>query len=374
MKQLTAQEAARFLVKKQGLNGERSYHKKEGVLSFLRGAGCVQTDEVDLCGKAHELTLLSRVDGLSRPLLKEMLYQDHTLRKIPDKGLGLIADSDLSLYPEVRKTFSDYLKARPEAHRLGEEMKEKAQKEGFLRREDWTQPGAKAVLEALCYSGILAQSLTEEGQLCYVPDPGNRENFPFENDEERLCARVWRRIGGAGLLSDLSGEAWLGIPGLTPGNRSRIFARLLQEEAIFPLRVEGISYPLYCLAEDVPLLTEPSDFNERTIRLLSPLDNLLWDRKLIAAIFHFTCKWEYNTPPEQREFGAYVLPLLKGSAFAGRIEPVFDSGCLQVRAFWPEKGFTGDNRFWWSVEDEVYRLCRFLGGSQVRWENGWMRG
>ena len=103
---------------------------------------------------------------------------------------------------------------------------------------------------------------------------------------------------------------------------------------------------------------------------------MLWDRKLIAALFDFHYKWEIYTPEEQRHYGYYVLPVLCGERFAGRIEPVCDrhANVLVVRRFWPEEGVRINDRFLWALEDAVQTLCRFHGLSRVVWQQGWLAG
>ena len=54
-------QARQFLLLKHGLLGSYKFSGKEGALDFVRQAGCIQFDPVDVCGKNAELTLQSRV-------------------------------------------------------------------------------------------------------------------------------------------------------------------------------------------------------------------------------------------------------------------------------------------------------------------------
>ena len=47
-------------------------------------------------------------------------------------------------------------------------------------------------------------------------------------------------------------------------------------------------------------------------------------RTLINELFDFDYKWEIYTPENQREYSYYVLPILYGDRFIGRIEVVSD--------------------------------------------------
>lgn len=61
---ITKKQAAQFVLRKQGLIGSYRFAGKDGAYSYVRQAGCIQYDPVDVCGKNAELTLQSRVKGL----------------------------------------------------------------------------------------------------------------------------------------------------------------------------------------------------------------------------------------------------------------------------------------------------------------------
>jgi len=51
---------------KHGLAGEYRFAGKEGIKEFVKQAGCIQYDPIDICGKNAELVLQSRVKGFTR--------------------------------------------------------------------------------------------------------------------------------------------------------------------------------------------------------------------------------------------------------------------------------------------------------------------
>ena len=74
------------------------------------------------------------------------------------------------------------------------------------------------------------------------------------------------------------------------------------------------------------------------VRVLSPFDPLLRDRKRTEWLFGFRYRIEIYVPEEKREYGYYVFPLLEGDQLVGRIDMRRREGRLYVRALWPERG------------------------------------
>ena len=73
------------------------------------------------------------------------------------------------------------------------------------------------------------------------------------------------------------------------------------------------------------------------MRILGPLDALLWDRSLVRTVFGFDYSWEVYKPKEKRRFGWYVCPLLHRGQLVGRLEGKVDGTTLVVDRIWREK-------------------------------------
>ena len=66
--------------------------------------------------------------------------------------------------------------------------------------------------------------------------------------------------------------------------------------------------------------------------LLSPFDNLLWDRIEAEQLFGFEHRLEIYKRPHERIYGYYVLPLLDGDEVVGRIDLKADRKAGTLRA------------------------------------------
>ena len=101
---LTRRQARRFLLLHHGLIGAYRFRGKQGAYDFVRQAGCIQFDPVDVCGKNAELTLQSRVQGFTKQTLWQLLYRDRLLVDYPDKNLSILPTEDWPYFERYRRS------------------------------------------------------------------------------------------------------------------------------------------------------------------------------------------------------------------------------------------------------------------------------
>lgn len=103
---------------------------------------------------------------------------------------------------------------------------------------------------------------------------------------------------------------------------------------------------------------------------LAPLDCFLWDRNLIRELFGFDYRWEIYTLTAKRKYGFYVLPVLYGERFVGRIEAVAEkkTGVLTVKNIWFEDGVRQTKKLLSEIEKCVKRFAKFNGCKEIRVE------
>lgn len=382
---LTKNQARRFMLLKHGLIGKYKFIGKNGVLEFVGQAGCIQFDPVDVCGKNAELVLQSRVKGFTKQMLYDLLYKDRSLFDYFDKNLAIMETSDWPYFEREREHYKNGGRSHYEVGVVSQEIKDIIRVKGpvsssdidFNESVDWYWNNTKlsrAALELMYFRGELAVH-HKKGTIKYydlaencIPRQLLRTQEPHREEMEYLKWRVLRRIGGVGLLWNKASDAWLGI-GLKARERNEIFAQLVNEDKLIALQVEGISNSLYCLRSDIVLLDEILEDNKIKDRceLIAPLDNLIWDRCLIKALYDFDYKWEIYTPEVQRKFGHYVLPVLYGDRFIGRVEALNDKKGkrLIVKKIWLEDGIKHTKKLGKSLDDCFKRFAKFNGCSVV---------
>ncbi|UWQ91289.1 winged helix DNA-binding domain-containing protein [Rhodobacteraceae bacterium M382] len=112
------------------------------------------------------------------------------------------------------------------------------------------------------------------------------------------------------------------------------------------------------------------------MRVLSPFDPALRDRKRAERLFGFHYRIEVFVPAPKRTYGYYVFPLLEGERLVGRIDmkAFRDQGCLRVTGLWPEAGVKWGNARQSRLESELDRVRRFCALESVEFADGWLKG
>jgi uncharacterized protein len=125
-------------------------------------------------------------------------------------------------------------------------------------------------------------------------------------------------------------------------------------EASFARAANG--EPLYALAED---LGQPIPTADDVVRIVPPLDNLLFNRRRLTELFGFTYKFEAYTPLERRRF-YFAMPILYRNEVVGVIDIKKDGDLwrvvgLDLRKTVPEEG----------LRVAIHRLGRIAGAVRV---------
>ncbi len=112
------------------------------------------------------------------------------------------------------------------------------------------------------------------------------------------------------------------------------------------------------------------------LRILSPFDPVLRDRKRAERLFGFFYRIEIFVPEPKRRYGYYVFPILEGDRLVGRVDMKAerDQDRLHVRALWPEQGVRFGAGRSARLDAALARTARLAGVSSVTFETDWLRG
>ena len=393
--QISADHARRFLVTRHLLAPPRSLPARpESVLDVVERLGLLQFDPLEVPGaRNHDLVLHARVKGYRREWCEGWLYgPDRRLIEIYNKSLNLVPMHELPHYriswhrngPEIDNGIlreqADVAKAILRRLKTDAPLSTAAFSEHGHAVDWWWAPtrASRAVMEALFVTGRIGISRRD----------GNRRYYDLmerlvpasllklkESEEDAMTHRLRSRFRATGMTSPTGGtQSEVMYSAGSTADRVRRTARLVEEGELLPVTVDGLKGTRYILAAEEPILDAAADPASRTpgVSFLAPLDPLIWDRKgLLRGLFEFDYLWEVYVPEAKRRWGYYVLPMLFGDRFVGRIEPRLDrkAKTLAIIGIWFEPWFEPMETpsFIGALGEAVEAYRRFVGADTVNW-------
>lgn len=372
-------ETVRLLaVYKQGLHRRPPRGSRQVLLDAIRRIGLLQLDTVHVVARSHYLVMLSRVGLYDPEDLDALLYPE---RKLFEGWAHVACLIPIEQYPRLAPVIhARRQQGRPDwlHRRLGEnpqatldailaEVRERgpvASREFEDPRHErkgwWDWKPAKDALEYLFDVGHLMIDRRENFQRFYdlaervLPESAAP---PTGTVEEYQRWAVERGVWHLGVATAPQAADYYRLK-ITPTRRA--VSALVQEGALLPVEVEGWKEPAYLCPADLPLVREIEAGEHRpgVTTLLSPFDNLIWDRARVEDLFGFEYRIEIYTPASQRRYGYYVMPILHRGRLVGRLDPKADrqSNRLIVRGLYLEPGENPGDHL---VEGLAGALCEF---------------
>lgn len=390
--------ARRFFVQRHLLSPSRALPAgPEGVLAVFERLGSIQFDPLGVAGRNHDLVLHARVRDYDPSWTDQLLYEDRRLFEAYNKGLSLLPADEL---PWFRHTWDRhqgiYAGGVFVRHAAAvEHVMERIRAEGPLSTIDferrppvdwaWGPTGEiRAVMEALAEAGILGLARRNGNRRYY--DLMERL-FPPEllahrpSVREQVRHRLLSRYRGHGLLG-AGGQAELFLSTaptrpdpMQPDRPTRTELRddLVAAGDLLPVQVEGIRGARFVLREEVGALDAAAQTPPTApgVTFLGPLDQFVWDRDFLRALFDFDYVWEVYVPEAKRRWGYYVLPILFGDQLVGRLEPRIDraAGVVRILGVWWQPGFVPRRKegFVQAMRDALSAYLRFGRASRIEW-------
>ena len=365
----------RLAVTAQGYAGRYRRATGASVDAAIRSLSCVQLDSISTVERSHRIALASRVGDYPRDTVSRLLaqgrifeYWAHEACLLPIESWPLfrraMENGGRSWYGEV---------ARKHPHLADEILAEIRERgplasrhfEGAAGGGMWNWKPAKAMLERLWNHGELAISSRQGFQRVYDLAerviPRAQLDAPVPSEAETLRTFAEQAVRARGVLTEAGVKEHWRLKGGVARIRPAV-DELVEEGRLRRLRVDdGGAHVL--VASDAELdLPVP-----RCAVLLSPFDNLLWDRPFARRILGFDHLIEVYKPAPQRQYGYYVLPFLRGDRIVGRADLKSErkEGRLVVRAFHREDAVRASGALDDALDRALARLARTLGLEEV---------
>ena len=163
-----------------------------------------------------------------------------------------------------------------------------------------------------------------------------------------------------------------GLIGWRDGQIRAAIGRLAAKGGLVPVSIEELPRQrFYIRRDDLPALAAATKTypGRQRAALIAPLDNLMWDLKLVETLFDFRYTWEVYKPADKRDYGYYVLPVLYGDRFVARIDLAFDRAnrVLTVKNWWWEREVNkSDEIMLAALRDCLTDFAAYLDAKEIR--------
>ncbi|MBT9153096.1 MAG: hypothetical protein DDT35_01323 [Firmicutes bacterium] len=386
---ISQRQARRFLVARQRYRANNSpFIGIDGVREAVDYLGAVQVDPINPFARNHDQVLFSRVAEYSPVLLDSMLYQQRAGFEYYCNALCVLPMVEYPYFANHMREVQAEYRMTPEVAAAAQVILAKLHSEGALmareiqsgqRAAAWWDGGIaqskveKVALDVLHFTGQVMIESRQASQRRYdlperlVPEAYFRQEIGAAECQEFMMDKFLRAYGLS--QSTLYRFGW----GRTPKKEAKAqLHRFVEQGRALAVNIEGVKRRYYCHYDHVPQLLADDGLSEGAEAVfVAPLDNLLWDRDRLLDFFAFHYRWEVYTPATKRTYGYYVLPILYGENFVGRIElrAWREQNALEIVKLWlDDPRLEVQAAIWRTASDIARRL-----GLELTDGKGWLK-
>lgn len=360
---LSLQDARHLQLAAQGLlTPRRAKAGPSDLLDCIRRMALLQIDTISVVARSPYLVLFSRLGHYDPRWLEQLLaegdlfeYWAHEACFVPREDYRLLRHRMLNPAAMGWKFSTQWLKTHG-----GEiaQIVERIRREGPVRAADignergerkgggngwWDWKPEKRHLEVLFTAGQLMVRERRNFQRVYdlaervMPEWDDGRDLPSPELAQRDMVRASCRALG------LVKTGWVAdYYRLKRGKYDALLHQLADEGELLPVRVEGWQHGAFVHASLSDELTraQAGSLKATHTAVLSPFDPLVWDRKRASELFGFDYRIECYTPAPKRQYGYFVLPLLRRGKLVGRLDAKAHrkEGVFEVKSLYLEPG------------------------------------
>lgn len=340
------------------------------TLSAIEHLGYIQIDTISVIQRAHHHVLWSRNPRYQLAHLDQLLeekqvfeYWSHAAAFLPMRAYrfslprkNALASGEQSHWFKRDEKMETYVLDRiaAEGPLMAKDFEHGGQKKG-----GWGAKPAKQALETLFMQGDLmiprrvnfhkVYDLTER----VVPD-GINTTPPTREEHARHLIIRYLEANGLGRASEMAY--------LLKNTKPLINATLKEMVAAGEVsRVDVVGSEFYMLPASMELLDKP--LARGKLKILSPFDNVLIQRKRMKDLFGFEYQIECYVPAAKRTYGYFVLPIIWNGTFAARMDCKVDrkTSTLHLLHLVLESGLKQRDEFLAALDKELQAFMAFNG-------------
>ena len=337
---LSPRQARKLVLLSQGIYKDAKLGKgKNAALKAIEKLGYIQIDTISVVERAHHHTLWNRVNGYQNKFLNKLQedkkvfeYWSHAAAYLPMRDFRFslprkhaIASGEKHWYEVEEKLMSSVLdRVRIDGPLQSKDFEHTRKGEAGW----WEWKPAKRALEQLFMRGDLMIAKRQGFQKVYdlperVLPSSTNTTMPSKEEFYNHLVNSYLAANGVGkpqqigyLRKGLAAELQIHCQNMVEDGR--LLEVAIQKQAYYaPVDFEQ---------------TMSQSLSRNKVRILSPFDNLLIQRKRTKDLFNFDYLIECYVPAAKRKFGYFCLPILWGHQFAGRMDAKIErkTGLLRI--------------------------------------------
>jgi hypothetical protein len=327
---LSIQQARKLVLLSQRLPpSKQSGSAIAATQSAIEHLGYIQIDTISVIQRAHHHTLWNRNPRYQPKQLDELIadkkvfeYWSHAAAYMPMSNYRFsltrkqaLLDGELNhWYPRNNKLMKSVInRIATEGPLMAKDFNDI---KGKNKTGEWKSKPSKQALEYLFMQGDLMVSSRHNFHKVYdlterVLPEGTNTTLPTQQEHTRFLITQYLQANGLGQASEIAYLLKNTKPIVTA-----TLKEMVSNGELLEVIVVGETY--YALPKSLELLNKP--LARSKLKILSPFDNLLIQRKRIKALFNFDYLIECYVPEAKRQYGYFSLPILWDGKLVARMD------------------------------------------------------
>jgi len=366
---LSIQQARKLVLLSQGLPpAKQAGSAIAATLSAIEHLGYIQIDTISAIQRAHHHTLWNRNPRYKTSQLDQLITDNHVFEYWAHAAAYLpMCDYRYSLPNKKALANGDQNHWYERDERLMKSVLKRIADEGPLMAKDfeytgkkvgeWKSKPAKRALECLLMQGELMVPSRVNFHKVYdltdrVLPQGTDTTLPNSEEYARFLILRYLKANGLGQSTE--------IAYLLKNTKPLVSATLLEMVSngeLLVISVGNDSY--YALPTSLELLNK--SLARSKLKILSPFDNLVIQRKRMQALFGFDYLLECYLPEVKRQYGYFSLPILWDGKLVARMDCKAErkKSLLHIHHLALESGFTKIDAFSHALRKELLSFLQF---------------
>ena len=350
------------------------------TLSAIEHLGYVQIDTISAVQRAHHHTLWNRNPRYQTDHLDQLL-EDHEVFEYWSHAAAYLPMRDYRHSLIVKRRISDgdqqHWYVRDEG--LMKAVLKRITDEGPLMAKNfenagkktnaWGSKPAKRALETLFMMGELMVARRRSFHKIYDLTervlPANTDiTMPTLAEHARFLIRRFLTSNGLGKPAEIAYLLKNTKPSVGDELQAMIASGEIQHVAVGKETNSKETY--YALPDSLELLNKP--LARTKLKILSPFDNLVIQRKRMQALFGFEYLIECYVPESKRRYGYFSLPVLWDGKLVARMDCKADrrESVLNVLHLAMEPSLQRHDDFFLALEKELLAFTKFNACDEIR--------